>query len=80
MHTLKLTRPVSASAAQKVVRMCAAHTSAGALRFPLPKNAHLVLQQGNLTKWSGDAIVNAGRQPFFCLVWCDKVLALLRTQ
>ena len=59
--TLKLTRPVSALAAHKVVRrMCAAHSSAGGQRFALPNNTHLVMQQGDITKWSGDAIVNAG--------------------
>ena len=40
--------------------MCAAHSSAGAQRFTLPKNTQLVMQQGDITKWSGDAIVNAG--------------------
>lgn len=60
MHTLKVTRPVSELAAHKVVRMCAAHASAGGQRFTLPRKTHLVLQQGDITKWSGDAIVNAG--------------------
>lgn len=29
-------------------------------RFQINKNAELILQRGDITQWSGDAIVNAG--------------------
>jgi len=28
--------------------------------YPLAKDTQLVLQQGDITRWQGDAIVNAG--------------------
>jgi len=46
--------------ARKAVRMCALHTKGGERRWPLTEKAQLVLQQGDITQWRGDAIVNAG--------------------
>ncbi|KAK9834323.1 hypothetical protein WJX81_007054 [Elliptochloris bilobata] len=39
--------------------MCADQISRHEKRFPLQKGAHLVLQLGNITHWSGDVTINA---------------------
>ena len=43
-------------------RLCTAMASGGNLRYKLTDVSTLILEQGDLTKYRGDAIVNAGRR------------------
>ena len=49
---------------------------AGERRFPLPSGAHIVVQNGNITRWSGDAIVNTGAFPSITIAFVHGDLVL----